>query len=132
MKRVFKVTANTSDNWLWIRYVEHVDADDVQACLHEIENILPGLKSGFSLIADLSGLHSMSIECAPYLGKIMDRCKESKVGRVIRVIPDPAKDIGFKILSVFHYGNGVPIRVAGSLEEAEKILKFRLSATGTA
>ena len=45
--------------------------------------------AGFRLLADLSALDSMEIACAPFIGKVMDRCNERGIKKVIRVIPDP-------------------------------------------
>jgi hypothetical protein len=38
------------------------------------------------------------------LAEIMDALAEKDVAAVVRVIPDPRKDIGLNILSQFHYG----------------------------
>jgi len=42
---------------------------------------------------------------------------------VVRVIPDPHKDIGFNILSLFHYRRRVRIVTCPTLEEAMKALE---------
>ena len=36
--------------------------------------------------------------------------------------PDPRKDIGFKVMSLFHYGHDVPIVTCETLDEAQKKL----------
>jgi hypothetical protein len=41
---------------------------------------------------------------------------------VVRVIPDPHKDIGLNILSLFHYRRGVRIVTCETLEEAMRAL----------
>ena len=87
------------------------------------EEVLPEVRRGFSILADLSEVDSMELECAPHFSKIMDLCKARGVGSVIRVIPDPTKDIGFNILSIIHYGAGVQILTCRTLEEAERALK---------
>ena len=43
------------------------------------------------------------------------------VAEVVRVIPDPQKDIGLNILSVFHYSRRVRIVTCESLAEAEEL-----------
>jgi hypothetical protein len=40
----------------------------------------------------------------------------------VRVIPDPHRDIGLKIMSIFHYAGDVQIITCQSLAEAEEIL----------
>jgi hypothetical protein len=41
---------------------------------------------------------------------------------VVRVIPDPQKDIGMQIMSLFHYDRRVRIVTCESLAEAMKVL----------
>jgi hypothetical protein len=41
---------------------------------------------------------------------------------VVRVIPDPQKDIGLNILSLFHYRKRVRIVTCETLDEARKVL----------
>jgi hypothetical protein len=45
------------------------------------------------------------------------------VSKVIRIIPDPRKDIGLRILSLFHYDRGVRILTFHDRNEAEKALE---------
>jgi hypothetical protein len=42
---------------------------------------------------------------------------------VVRVIPDPHRDIGMTIMSVFHYRGGVKIFTCQTLAEAEETLR---------
>jgi hypothetical protein len=41
---------------------------------------------------------------------------------VVRVIPDPTKDIGLNILSVFHYRHRVRVVTCQTMEEAARLL----------
>ena len=78
--------------------------------------------SGFTVFTDLTNLEKMDGSCARVLAKIMDQFSASGVARVIRVIPDKDKDIGFNILSIFHYDSSVRITTCESLTEAEEVL----------
>jgi hypothetical protein len=42
---------------------------------------------------------------------------------VVRVIPDPHRDIGLQIMSYFHYSGDVQILTCQTLAEAEEILR---------
>jgi hypothetical protein len=42
---------------------------------------------------------------------------------VVRVIPDPARDIGLQIMSLFHYGHDVRIVTCATLDEAQRALQ---------
>ncbi|MGA8658501.1 MAG: hypothetical protein WB586_20360 [Chthoniobacterales bacterium] len=52
----------------------------------------------------MTGLKSMDPAGAPYIGSVMDLCVTKQVEHVVRVIPDPRKDIGLNIMSHFRYG----------------------------
>ena len=57
------------------------------------------------------------------LGQIMDRINIYGVGTIIRVIPNPAKAIGFNILSLFHYQSDTTIITCEDLAEASSLLE---------
>jgi hypothetical protein len=80
------------------------------------------LKPGFLLVTDLSNLESMEASCAPELGAIMDLCSAKGMLTVVRVIPDPNKDIGFDLISLFHLHPPVKTQTHESLAEAIKSL----------
>jgi hypothetical protein len=42
---------------------------------------------------------------------------------VVRVIPDPTRDIGLQIMSYFHYDGAVRIVTCATLDEATEILR---------
>jgi hypothetical protein len=60
----------------------------------------------------------MSLDCAPEIAKVMDLCAKAGVQLIVRVIPDPAKDIGFTILTRFHYPNKPRALTCQTLAEA--------------
>jgi len=91
--------------------------------LEQIRNGLAKLQRGFRLLADLSELQSMDVGCAPFIEKAMDMCNEKGASMVVRVIPDPHRDIGLQIMSMFHYGGDVQILTCQTLAEAEEILR---------
>jgi len=80
------------------------------------------LQPGFRLLTDLSHLKSMDKACLPYIKANMDLFREKGVSEVVRVIPDPQKDIGFNVLSIFHYGRDIRIVTCASFKEAEELL----------
>jgi hypothetical protein len=60
----------------------------------------------------------MDPAAASHVAEIMDALAEKRVGSVIRVVPDPHKDIGLNILSQFHYGAGINIATFETLVDA--------------
>ena len=53
----------------------------------------------------------------------MDLFDAAGVDTIVRVIPNPRKDIGFSIMSLFHYRHGVHIMTCETMEEAKRILQ---------
>jgi hypothetical protein len=58
----------------------------------------------------------------------MDALAEKGVASVTRVMPDPHKDIGFNILSQFHYGPEVQIETFQTLADALQNIAAKLDA----
>jgi hypothetical protein len=109
-------------NLLVIRYRGRIPAAEVERALEEVRAGLGKLETGFRLLGDLTELESMEVSAAPHVEKIMDLCNEKGVATVVRVIPDPHRDIGLQIMSYFHYGEGVQIATCRTVAEAEEIL----------
>jgi hypothetical protein len=70
----------------------------------------------------MTDLESMDYAGVPYITSVMDLCMARQVEQVIRVIPDPHKDIGLNIMSYFHYGPGVRVAVCQNLADAMRLL----------
>ncbi len=84
------------------------DEPQAQHCLGEIEAALARMQPDFRVLTDLSGLASMDIACAEAIRQIMDLCQDKGVAEIVRIIPDPQKDIGLQLMSHFHYARDVP------------------------
>jgi hypothetical protein len=116
------IEVDQPNNLLVIRYHGAVATNDLERGLDEVRAALDKLSTGFRLLGDLTDLQSMEISCAPFLEKIMDLCNEKGVSTVVRVIPDPHRDIGLQIMSIFHYGGDVTIVTCQTLDEAAELL----------
>ena len=103
-------------------YIGDVSVEELKQGLSEIVTLLDDLSSGFRVLADLRGLDRMDPKCAKEIGKAMELCDQKGVGLVVRIIPDPQKDIGMKILSIFHYRNRPRIVTCETLVEAGEVL----------
>ena len=119
---MFQVEVDKSKNLLKIIYAQHIGPEDTKAVVEKVPTLLPDLQPGFRLLKDLSGLESMDLACVPYIKRMMVLCNKRGIEMVVRVIPDPHKDIGLNILSLFHYRRGVRIVTCATLEEAMKAL----------
>jgi hypothetical protein len=115
---MFLATINPKLNLLAMSYGQHVTPKELQQQRPQIEQLLEQLQPGFCILTDLSGLDRMDYACAPQIEHNMDLCRRKGVGKVVRVISDPHKDIGFRVMSYFHYGHGVPITTHETVAEA--------------
>jgi hypothetical protein len=110
-------------NFAHVAYAGHVSAADMKGGLEDARIRLQQLRAGFAALVDLSGLERMDLDCVPHLARIMDLFLASGVGLVVRVAPDPSKDIGFNILTITHYRGKVPVITCDTVEEARRALK---------
>ena len=122
---MFLATVSKPRQLLFVSFIGRVSVEQLQQGREDVVSLLADLGSGFRVVADLSQLDSMDINCAPEIGKVMELCDQRGVKLVIRIVPDPAKDIGFNILSLFHYRRRPRIVTFNSLAEAEKALQLR-------
>jgi len=115
---MFHTEVDASKQVLTMSFSRHVDSDEMTQCLEKVRNILVDIKPGFRLLTDLTTLDSMDTECSAPLGEMMSLCNESGVSAVVRVVPDPTKDIGFTLLEPFHYGKHVGVTTHQTLADA--------------
>jgi hypothetical protein len=114
--------SDKAKNLLRITYGQCVGPEETNRCAETVQVLVGDLPPGFRLLTDLSGLEAMDLACVPHIKKMMDLCNKKGVETVVRVIPDPHKDIGFNILSLFHYRRRVRIVTCEKLEEAIRVL----------
>lgn len=97
------VTGSKPRRLLYLSLIARVERVELIDVLPEIEQLLKELEPGFRLLTDCGRLDSVDVKGAAEIGKVMELCDKKGVSLVVRVIPDPAKDIGMNILSLFHY-----------------------------
>jgi hypothetical protein len=116
------ITANKPKQLLLFTFAGHVTPDQILQSAKDLAPLVAELSHGFRVLADLTALESMTLECAPEIGKVMDLCAKAGVKLIVRVIPDASKDIGFTILSRFHYPAKPRAVVCQTVIEAAKLL----------
>jgi hypothetical protein len=120
---MFEIGVDKAKNLLKIKYALHAGPEDTKGVEEKLLPLLAELRPGFRLLTDMSSLESMDLACVPYIKRMMDQCNKKGVEMVVRIIPDPRKDIGLKIMSLFHYRRRVRIVTCATLEEAMKALE---------
>jgi hypothetical protein len=116
------IRGDISRNLIEVRYGGRVTAAEVNAVSERVRELLPQMRIGFTLLADLSGLESMELDCMSGITGIMDSCNAAGIGTVVRIVPDPRKDIGLNILSIIHYRRGVHVITCQNAAEAERVI----------
>ena len=119
---MYSVESDSSKRLLVISATGHVTKKEVAAVALRIREMMKEVTPGFRVLTDLRWLDRMDPAAATHLAEIMDALAEQKVAAVVRVIPDPHKDIGLNILSQFHYGPNIKLYTFESLAEALSML----------
>jgi PAS domain-containing protein len=121
---MFLATTNKPKRLLYLSYIQRVRVEDLTRGREELAALLADLPAGFRLLTDLGRLESMDAACTKEIGKMMELCDQKGVELVVRVIPDPRKDVGMNILSLFHYRRRVRVVTCKTMEEAAKLLSL--------
>jgi hypothetical protein len=120
---MYTIKSNEQSNSLTIGIKGSFLVSEAEEIYTNLETMLPKLKKGFILITDLSLLETVDYNVMSLIVKSMDLINSYSPSRIIRIVPDVTKDIGFNIMSVFHYSKAIKIMTLGSIKEAEKYLK---------
>jgi hypothetical protein len=121
---MFLATANKAKQLLHVSYIGQVLPEELERGLEDLKVLLAELSPGFRVLVDFERLEFMGIDCVPPVGRGMELIGQGGVGLVVRVVPDPSKDIGLSILTVFHYTPRPRIAYCKSLLEAAQILSL--------
>ena len=119
---MFVVEIDSSKRFVVISVAGHVTVDEARDTARRVGEVLADVEPGFVALADFRWLDSMATDAAEFIGEIMDSFAAKKVSAVVRVVPDPHKDIGLNILSQFHYGPGIKLMTFETLAEAVQAL----------
>jgi hypothetical protein len=121
---MFLVASNKARRLLHLSYIGRVSVEELQEGSDELVALLSELPAGLQILVDLERLEAMDIGCAKIVGKMMEVMEQHGMELIVRVIPDPTKDIGFNIISRFHYRRSPRTATCKTMSEAGKLLKF--------
>jgi len=122
------ITANQPQRLLRLDYVQRVSPAELAAGYDELKALVADLPSGFRLLADLSQVEFMEPDCMTELGRAMELIGQHGVGLIVRVIPDPAKDIGMNMAQIQKDMKGPEVKA--TLDEDMKLAEV-LGLNGT-
>lgn len=115
---MFQVETDQTKNLMTLTFSRHVTQQETRRWKDEIKTRLADLRPGFKLLADFIRMDAMDVACAPDIEAVMELCNQAGISKIVRIIPDPRKDIGLSIMSLFHYRRGVTIVTRETMEEA--------------
>ena len=119
---MYVVETDTTGRFVVISVAGHVTAAEAKEAAGRVRQSLENIEEGFVALADFRWLDSMQASAAQFIAEIMDAFAAKKVSAVVRVIPDPHKDIGLNILSHFHYGPEVRTITVTTMADAVQAL----------
>jgi anti-anti-sigma regulatory factor len=126
---MYAVEIDKSKRLLVISAARRVTGEQVRAVAERVRELLQQVGPGFRVLVDFRWLESMDSAAAPHLARIMETLTERGVACVVRVMPDPHKDIGLNILSQFHYGPEIQITTFTTLADALQSIAAKLNST---
>jgi hypothetical protein len=115
---MYSVEIDKSKRLLVISAAGDVTKKEMKDAAKKVRNLLREAETGLHALTDLRWMNSMDPGAAPHIAEIMDALAEKQVASVTRVVPDPHKDIGFNILSKFHYDSNMKIFTFETLADA--------------
>ena len=119
---MFVVETDTTKQLLVLSIAGTVTAEESKETVARVQERLNEMQPGFVALIDFRWLESMATAAAPFVAEIMNAFAARKVSAVVRVMPDPHKDIGLNILSKFHYGPEVRLMTFETLADAIQAL----------
>jgi anti-anti-sigma regulatory factor len=119
---MFLATINKSKRLLHLSFIAKVRVEELAQAHDEVVGLIADLPRGFRLLSDLDRLDSMGADCAAEIARMMEVCDQKGVELIVRVVPDPSKDIGLGILSQFHYPHRPRMITCQSMAEAAEVL----------
>ncbi|MEY2562715.1 MAG: hypothetical protein QOH88_908 [Verrucomicrobiota bacterium] len=101
---MFTIETDRSKRLVVISLAGRVTAAEAKDTAIRVREVLRDIAPGFVALTDFRWLESMEAAAAPGVAETTDALAAKQVRTIVRVIPDPRKDIGLNILSQFHYG----------------------------
>jgi hypothetical protein len=121
---MFLATINPPKQLLYVSYIGRVQVQELVQGRENILLLLADLKPGFRVLSDLGQVESFGVNCAGEIGETMKIFSQKGIALVVRVIPDPTKDFGLNILSLFHYHHGLRVVTCSTMTEAMQALSL--------
>jgi hypothetical protein len=118
------VTSSKRRQLLNVRFIGRIQPEEFPNAREDMTAELGVLSPGFRYLADFSQLDSMGLDCVPEIGRVMELLDRAGASLTVRFMPDPGKDIGMNILTIFHYPKHLKVVTCQTLAEVAKALEL--------
>jgi len=115
-------TSNKANRLLLLTYVGHIQLEEVARLRGDIKTLMDELTPHVRVLADFTHYESMDVEGVMEMGRMMEMVGQIGTALVVRVIPDPHREPGLNILTVFHYKQRSQVITCRNFAEAAKVL----------
>jgi anti-anti-sigma regulatory factor len=115
---MLKAEFDKSRNLLLAVLSQHITIAEIGRWREQVGELLAATQPGFRVLVDMSHLELMDIDCVPGIAWSMEALDKAGISKVVRIIPDPSKDIGLKIMSYFHFRREVSLVTCDTMDEA--------------
>jgi hypothetical protein len=115
---MFSIKFDKRNNLLNLEFRSNFDEQQGEILCAHLKKELLQAKKGFIVFSDLSRVDYFNDASSKYIQRMMVICNEHGVSKIFRVVPQKSKDIGFNIMSIFHYSKSVKIYTYNSVAEA--------------
>ena len=120
---MLKAKYDQERNLITIDFEGKIDVVQAEEFYREVQKVVPKTEKGFKILTDFTLLDEIDTEVQELIKKTMDFFNEQGVSEIMRIVPTPEQDIGFNILSIFHYSKQVKFLTLSSRDEAYERLK---------
>jgi anti-anti-sigma regulatory factor len=104
-------------NRVHITLSDRFDALQAKTLSEELTSRLEELERGFCMLCDLTTLEEFDPSAAKHYESMMDLCNKNGVSKIIRIIPNPARNFGLTVMSYFHYDREIPVVTCSKFRE---------------
>ena len=120
---MMKTRYDSQHNAVIVEFSGDVTVAEAEQVFADLDNVLPKHGKGFMLLTDFSTVKTMEMGIKQEIEEAMELFDAMWVTEILRVLPDPAMDIGFNVLSISHYSKHPKVITCRTRQEADAYLR---------
>lgn len=119
---MINVSDDRAHNAVIVEFKGDVHAAEAKRVLTELGKVLPEHEKGLKVLVDFTSVETIDIEVEDEIKKAMRLFNAQGVSEILRVLPDPAMDIAFDIMSRENYARDMKMRTFRTRADASRAL----------